>query len=185
MNDQKNSENEVIKFFFHTKNEAEITKICLNLKKYNKQNETDTKIIIENFINNLEEFMSMRFNCSNFDFQRSCNNYDFYSTIANPNYNTSRYFKMYLEKITFCLLDVDKDLKNQNLDKHTAEEIQTFINEYIKLLHLYLDLNKEAQNIQKQVEVLNKKCAEQFENIATNAEKSDNIDTISSDDITK
>ena len=185
MNNQKNAENEVIKFFFHTKNETEITKICNNLKKYNKQNETDTKSIIENLINNLEEFRSTRFHSSNFDFQKSCNNYDFYSTIANPNYITSRYFKIYIEKLTFCLLDIDKDLNNLSLDKHTIGEIKTFINEYIKLLHLYLDLSKKAQDIQKQIESLNKKGAEHFGNIVADTKKSNNVDTISSDDILK
>ena len=190
------AKNEVIKFFFHAINKNDIEKIRNALTLYNKQKNNKNQDFIADFIHNLENFITMRFESQNHDFQASCMNYNFFLTLANSNYNLVRFFRIYLEELTFCLLDIDKKLTSSNLslDYNTRKDIQSFINTYIKLLHIYVEYNESAQKIQKQISELNEKITQEYMAASSQIDKSasDNSDntnvpanTLPSDAMTK
>lgn len=169
-NDENNkAKNEIINFFFHTKEKSEITKISNDLSKCIEQTEYDfDKELLEDFLINLREFRPKK------------EKYDFYSSIANLGLNSNRSFRIYLEKLTSCFLDLDKNLKNQNSDLNieTNKNVQSFINQYIELLHLYLDLYSKIQETQKQIKAINDETTNRYEKIISNENNRTDNDNI-------
>ena len=189
MKEQQKAQLEIIIFFFHTMEEDEIKQVCNNLNKCleQKQKNSDTANsddydYIKAFVKSIEEFISYRFHSTDSDLKSSCENYSFYKSIGTLGFNTDRYLHTNLEKLTLFLLDIDKKLKNLNLDKKSKKDIKEFINNYISNLHIFLDSYKELESIREQCKALDK---ETNMKLVSSHQKNINADITEENDVIK